>query len=118
MDKKKLLSKHQIIMRLIEISDENCISAYYFDPVLSQLPSLYLQEQLAELDAEGYIKKKLRHAVLFLKCYQYPAEHRKAIALKVFSVLGRPIGYLISWGLGILSSLLVEYLINVISRQP
>lgn len=118
MKKQKLLSKHKILMRLIAISDDQGISFYYNDPVLSKLPSIYLQEQLLLLASEGYLKKNIRHTVLLLKGYEYPSTHRNAMIWKVITVTARPVSVFLGWLAGILSSLLVALLIDFINRQP
>lgn len=115
MRKQKPFTKHQLIMYFLKTRNEHGIVDYYFDPVLSQMPRDVLYDQINALVSEGYVKKRIRHIVLTYKCYEYPSEHRKEIFWKVLSMLGRPFGYLVSWGLGILSAFIVEFLIRHIT---
>lgn len=110
----KKISRHRVIMRLLKISDDQCICDYHTDPVLSQLPSPSLQELLFELEKEGYLKKNVRHVVLRLKAYEYPFHRRKEILQKLL----HPVSNLVSWAVGILSAVLIQYLIDLINRKP
>ena len=111
---RKKISRHRVIMRLLKISDDRCICNYHTDPVLSQLPSPSLQELLFELEKEGYLKKNVRHVVLRLKAYEYPSRRRNEIIQKLF----RPVSSFVSWAIGILSAVLIRYLIDLLDRQP
>lgn len=116
--KNKVISKHQVLKHFIKTADNNLICNYYFDEDLKQIPREILYEYLSELEADGYIRKRHRHVVLTGKAYSYTHECRMQILDKVFSVLGRPISYLLSWGLGILSALIIQHLINVLNLNP
>lgn len=114
----KPLTKHQILLHFIETADRNAISHYYSDNYFRDIPNIILLEYIKELSEEGYLKPMQRHVVLRAKAYSYPSEHRRIRIEKFLSYLGRPISYVIAWGLGILSSVLTEYLIHIIFAKP
>ena len=114
----KTPSKHQVLKYFIATADSHSVCDYYFDKNLKQMPREILYEYLKELETDGYVKKRQRHIVLTGKAYSYPDEYRMRILNKVLSVLGRPVSYLLTWILGILSALIIQYLINVLNLNP
>lgn len=106
------LSKHQILKHFIETADKDCISRYYFDPYFKNLPKIILQDYIKELSEEGYVNPCVRHVVLTVKAYSYLHDRRTEKFNKILSVLGRPVSYLLTWILGILSAVVVQYLIK------
>lgn len=118
MKKLQIPSKHQTLMHFIKTADSNCISHYYSDPFFSATPNLLLQNYIHELAKDGYVKPRLRHVLLTSKAYSYIHDLRVARFYKILGVLGRPISYLISWVLGILSAVIVQHLLNLMTQQP
>lgn len=103
--KNKIPSKHQMLKYFIEVAGHDLICNYYFDENLKKIPREIFYEYLNELEADGYIRKMHRYIKLTGKGYSYPHEHRMQLFDKILSVLGRPVSYLLSWALGILSAL-------------
>mgnify|MGYP003293533369 CR=1 FL=1 len=118
MKKSRIPSKHQTLIHFIETADSNCISRYYSDSFFSTTPNLLLQNYIRELAEDGYVKPRLRHVLLTTKAYSYIHDLRIARFYKILEILGRPISYLISWGLGILSAVIVQHLLNLMVQQP
>lgn len=114
----KTLTKHQVLRHFIKTADQNAISRYYFDPYFQDIPHTILLEYIKELSEEGYLKPMQRHVVLKAKAYSYLSERRQNKIEKFLSYLGRPISCLIAWILGILSTVLAEYLIRLIFAKP
>lgn len=117
--KNKIPSKHQLLKYFIEVAGHDLICNYYFDENLKRfLAKFSMTEYLNELKADGYIRKMHRYIKLTGKGYSYPHEYRMQLFDKILSVLRRPVSYLLSWALGILSSLIVQHLINVLNLKP
>ncbi len=114
----KPLTKHQVLVHFIKTADRNAISRYYSDTYFEYTPHILLLEYIKELSEEGYLKPMQRHVVLKAKAYSYLHDRRKNRIDKLLSSLGRPISYIIAWGLGILSTILTEYLIHIIFAKP
>ena len=86
------------------------MSSYYADSFFSDIPKAILCAYFEELAQDGYIKPMIRNVRLLPKAYSYSQDRRKKILSKALNVLGRPITYLITWILGIVSALLIQYL--------
>ena len=114
----KPLTKHQVLLHFIKTADGNAISRYYSDTYFKHTPRIILLEYIKELSEEGYLKPMQRHVVLKAKAYSYLDDRRRNRIEKLLSYLGRPISYIIVWGLGILSTVLTEYLIHIIFAKP
>lgn len=114
----KTLTKHQVLLHFIKTADGNAISRYYSDTYFKYTPHIILLEYIKELSEEGYLKPMQRHVVLKAKAYSYLYNRRRNKIEKFLSYLGRPISYIIVWGLGILSTILTEYLIHIIFAKP
>lgn len=110
----KTISKHKLLLFFIKHSDSNCECHFYGNPTFSSIPKTLLYELIDELVAEDYLEKRLRAVRLKAKAYSYKHDRRMYFANKLISVLGRPISYLIAWVLGICSTLLTQYLINIL----
>lgn len=111
----KSITKHKLLLHFIDTADNNCESRYYFDPTLSEIPKGLLNALIDELAAEGYLTRRVRAVHLKPKAFSYKRDRRIKFFSKAASILGRPVSYLITWVLGILSSLLIQYLINVLN---
>lgn len=112
--KNNQISKEKLLLLFVKTSDNNCESHFYFDPSFSTIPKPLLYDFIDELEAEGYLEKKLRTVQLKPKAYSYKRDRRICYFKKFVSVLGRPVSYLITWLLGITSAVLVQYLIHVL----
>ena len=110
----KVITKHKLLLHFIDTVNNNCESRYYIDPALSEIPKELLDDLINELAAEGYLVRRVRAVRLKPKAFSYRHDRRIKILSKAISILGRPISYLITWVLGILSSLLIQYLISVL----
>lgn len=114
----KSLTKHQVLKHFIETADPNCISHYYSDPYFKNVPNTILLEYIKELSNEGYLKPMQRHVVLKAKSYSYLPDRNKNRIKKFLSILGRPVSYLLTWLLGILSAIVIQYLLKSLGLKP
>ena len=112
--KLKHLSKHAVLKHFIETADKNRISQYHMDPYFNEIPNDILLEYIHQLADEGYLKPMLRHVVLNFKAYSYLSDRRDAQIKNFFAHLSRPVSYFIVWLLGIVATLVTEYLIHTI----
>lgn len=114
----KTITKDKLLLHFVNTSNNNCESEFYFDPALSDMPNELLYDLISELAEEGYLIKRIRAVRLKPKAYSFKHDRRIARFSKIVSVLGRPISYSITWGLGILSALLIEYLLKILHLNP